>query len=364
MVKRSLITLACLAALSSYAATFPVAGSQWESQLGKYETLEECQAGANSVGNGEVTCTKAVLVKVASIPTPALGASIPKIGDTTEEPVATNIGAFRAICQYSHMNYDDPIARFGAFGTSHLHTFFGNTGTKATSTYEELRSSGNSTCYGGILNRTAYWVPSMVDQRTGKPVKPSGGNFYYKSGYSGILPEQIRMIPNGLRMIAGNGNSTVPQSRHRFKCVGKGSDALVGNIIQNCPVGASLIQEVVFPQCWDGINLDSPDHKSHMSYTVTRTVSWGQRYGRWCPESHPVPLPEITFNVIYPILEANEASYWKLSSDHEGSPPGSSTHADWFDGWDPEIKKAWTENCLQKSLDAHGHLLCNGKMLK
>ena len=358
MVKRSLISLACLVALSSNAATFPVDGSKWESQLGKYTTLEECQEAADSVGNGEVTCTKAVLVKVADVPTPAVGSSIPEIGTTNEQPVPSNVGAFRAICSFSHMNYDDPIVNFGVHGAAHLHSFFGNTGTKATSTYEELHSSGNSTCSGGILNRTAYWVPSMVDVRTGKPVKPSGGNFYYKTGYNGILPHQVQVIPSGLRMVAG------PSSRNKFKCSGMGSEGMVGNTIQNCPVGARLIQEVIFPQCWDGINLDSPDHKSHMANTVNRVVDWGQRYGRWCPESHPVPLPEITFNVSYPILEANEASYWKLSSDHEGSPPGSSSHADWFDGWDPEIKKAWTVNCLQKSLDAHGHLLCNGKMLK
>ena len=26
----------------------------------------------------------------------------------------------------------------------------------------------------------------------------------------------------------------------------------------------------MFPQCWDGVNLDAPDHKSHMAY------GWGQ----------------------------------------------------------------------------------------
>jgi hypothetical protein len=35
----------------------------------------------------------------------------------------------------------------------------------------------------------------------------------------------------------------------------------------------SLLQlDVIFPDCWDGRHLDSPDHKSHMAYSRNWTV--------------------------------------------------------------------------------------------
>jgi hypothetical protein len=38
----------------------------------------------------------------------------------------------RTACQFSHMAFDDPIVYPGQPGKSHLHVFFGNTGTNAT----------------------------------------------------------------------------------------------------------------------------------------------------------------------------------------------------------------------------------------
>ena len=54
------------------------------------------------------------------------------------------------------------------------------------------------------------------------------------------------------------------------------------------PSAARSGPPVSVPQCWDGVNLDSPDHKSHMAYPVGG-----------CPSTHPVPFPEITVNVAY-----------------------------------------------------------------
>lgn len=43
--------------------------------------------------------------------------------------------------------------------------------------------------------------------------------------------------------------------------------------------------QIVFPSCWDGVNLDSEDHKSHMSYPVGGAPDSGD-----CPSSHPVKV--------------------------------------------------------------------------
>lgn len=51
----------------------------------------------------------------------------------------------------------------------------------------------------------------------------------------------------------------------------------------NCPDG--LRSQVVFPSCWDGVNVDSDDHKSHMSYPLGSAPDSGD-----CPDTHPVKV--------------------------------------------------------------------------
>src|SRR4051812_28818359 len=43
-------------------------------------------------------------------------------------------------------------------------------------------------------------------------------------------------------------------------------------------------------RCWDGVNLDSPDHQSHMYNTVR---SEGFDNAPACPSTHPVRVPQV-----------------------------------------------------------------------
>lgn len=58
----------------------------------------------------------------------------------------------------------------------------------------------------------------------------------------------------------------------------------------NCKDGLRL--EIMFPSCWDGKNIDSADHKSHMAYP--NLVGDGQ-----CPEGFPVRLVTLFYEVIW-----------------------------------------------------------------
>ncbi len=257
------------------------------------------------------------------------------------------------------MAYDDPIVFPGQPGKSHLHTFFGNTGVTGNSTAESIRNSGNSSCRGGTLNRSAYWVPAMIDTRTNLAVMPSDiSHFYYKTGYLGVQPSSVRPFPAGLRMIAGDPKNTTAAARYAqtawsYHCSNAGNGQ--GSSIPNCGVGDEVVQVIEFPQCWDGVNLDSPDHKSHMAYANP------SRPG--CPASHPVPLPQITFNIHYPVKSANQASYWRLSSDTYSGPAGYSAHGDWWNGWDQNAMEAFVRTCNNQALDCKSHLLGDGRAI-
>jgi hypothetical protein len=275
---------------------------------------------------------------------------------TTEQPDVSNVGAFRISCKYSHMAYDDPIVFPGQPGRSHLHTFFGNTETNGNSTASSLLNSGNSTCTGGTINRSAYWIPSLINTMNGAPLAPSDAIFYYKGdGVPNIQP-----MPNGLRMIAGDARATTPppqySSHYRFHCERADfSSYNYGFVIPNCPAGDAIALELWFPDCWDGVNLDSADHKSHMAYASNAT----------CPPSHPVVMPKITFNVSWRVPVGASGSQYRLSSDAYPmtSPGGYSMHGDWFMGWKPDVRDAWINGCLRASRDCHAHLLGDGRAM-
>jgi hypothetical protein len=291
-------------------------------------------------------------VNLAAIPLGNLGVSVVQIAPTSEQPLPYEIGAFRTSCSFSHMNNDDPIVYPGQPGKAHLHAYFGNTGTNAMSTAQSLRTTGNSTCRGGIANRSAYWVPALIEP-DGTPVKPKSAQIYYKTGYEGVQPNQVRVFPRGLRMIAGNAKATGPgQRRSGWNCETYGGRF---NAIPDCQAGDSVIMVVQFPQCWNGRDLDSANHQSHMAYPENGG----------CPSTHPIAIPEITFNIYYAVPAGKRSASWRLSSDMYSAlqPGGYSAHADWFEGWDPAIAAAFVKNCDQASRDCHSHLLGDGRML-
>lgn len=266
-------------------------------------------------------------------------------------PAGDGVAAFRTVCDFSHMNFDDPLVFPGEIGRSHLHLFVGNTSVDAMT--NDMRAKGNSTCRGGTVNRTGYWVPAIIDTATGAPVAPSIVHIYYKTGYRGVRNQDVRPWPQGLRMLAGDPTNQRALPSHarnwRWHCHTGKYDPRAA-IPTDCPSGTEIVMEISFPQCWDGKNLDSPDHRSHMAYAS----------GRGCPSTHPVPIPEITYNFVFSVPPSG-AKAWRLSSDAYEGPPGYSMHADWWDGWDPEIVREIISQCINPGMDCGGGMLGKGR---
>jgi hypothetical protein len=93
------------------------------------------------------TSVGAPVIDNALIPGPTTESfSSHRVRATSEMTIDSDIGAFRTVCDYSHMNYDDPIVYPGQPGRAHLHTYFGNTLVNAFSTVNSVATTGNSTC--------------------------------------------------------------------------------------------------------------------------------------------------------------------------------------------------------------------------
>ena len=299
-------------------------------------------------------------INVAKIPAAVTGWNTARVQATSLAVSPSDSGSFRLGCFFSHMSFNDPIVYPGQPGASHLHTFVGNTGVDANSTSATIANSGNSTCSGGTLNRTAYWFPTMIDTTDGTPIAPSGFLVYYKTGYGGVKPADVKPVPNGLRMISGSASASSDATAQvgRYVCVGGVNG--VGwqkTIPSTCYQDNQLIMEVSFPQCWDGVNLDSPDHKSHMAEAT----------GSGCPSTHPVALPAISYEIYYDLAKVtlSRMAKWRLSSDNYASttPGGYSAHGDYLMGWDTTTMQKFIKNCDNPSVDCHANLLGDGTTL-
>jgi len=314
---------------------------------------------------GEVSIASEFDINSELIPAPIPASAAPDV-----------VGAFRFICTAGQLLKDDPIVYPGQAGASHLHQFYGNTGAKASSTYSSLRKSGQSTCMSP-LNRSAYWMPAMMDGR-GNVVRPDHIQIYYKrrpksdpkcSLTSGDPKAEGNCVdlPNGLKFVFGYDMVTgkAPTGSTYFNCKGTGADpghfATIPATIGNCVLGGQLGAVIKAPDCWDGKNLDSPNHRDHMAYSGYGT--WGYRK---CPSTHPYVVPGFTLQAWYTIAPGDDLKLWKLSSDdmRPDLPHGSTFHADFFMAWDPTIKQMWHDNCINKMLSCSAGDLGNGKMLK
>ncbi len=283
---------------------------------------------------------------LALVPPFATGYDTLRIRDTEELPAESreDKGAFRVSCDYSHMNNDDAIVYPNQQGKAHLHVYFGNTSVNYLSTAESIRTTGNSTCNGGIMNRTAYWAPAMIDTESNTPLKPRNALLYYKHG-------KVQEIPRGLKMIAGNMASDSAQPYEWFECNEKYSSRRP--YLVSCNNGGLVTVSVTFPDCWNGKDLDSADHKSHVAYSTN---------GR-CPGSHSKKLPTLSILIYYPVTSDKGTANWRLSSDNypKDKHAGYSSHSDFIMGWDEDIHKAWVENCINATKDCHAHLIGDGR---
>jgi len=306
-------------------------------------------------GSAPVHHRSGVAFDSAKIPRGVPGSAVDRVIHTGELPVPSDIGAFRTVCQYSHMNTDDAIVLPGQPGASHLHVYWGNTAVNAHSTAESIATTGNATCRGGTINRSAYWAPAVIDTGSGTPIAPELVHVYYKSGYRDVRPEQVQPMPNGLRMVAGDAKASGPQEFGHWSCWDGGGGKRA--TIPRCGVGDSVVMTLEFPQCWDGRNLDSADHRSHMAYAEP---------GHGCPGSHPVGLPVITYNVLYPVTATTDTARWRLSSDTYDAtlPGGFSVHGDWWDGWKADIKRTWITGCVNRPVTCHSNLLGDGRHME
>jgi hypothetical protein len=126
--------------------------------------------------------------------------------------------------------------------------------------------------------------------------------FYYSDATTDLA--DIQPIPLGMRIIVGSGMGQPGQEQNtsivRWHCnswraANDDDEVQYTSGIPSCDEGDIVRADLLFPNCCDGVNLDSDNHQSHLAYPIK---SGGQIV---CPNSHPASLVRLSYHFGYAV---------------------------------------------------------------
>ncbi|ESK84708.1 carbohydrate-binding module family 1 protein [Moniliophthora roreri MCA 2997] len=206
-----------------------------------------------------------------------------------------------------------------------------------------------STCSACSIkeNKSNYWKPTLYFQSpkngTFKRVTQPGssiGDFKGGMVVYYIQVGQVTAFPKGFRMISGDPylhsyNSSINGSRSiMMRCLE--TDLTSGKDYYGMPTTkckGGVRSQINFPTCWDGKNVDTPNHKDHVRYAIG--ASFGN-FGQGCPSTHPVQLPLLFLETV----AVSNHFVWAM-----GDPTGFGYHGDYMMGCPADTLKAAMAQC-------------------
>ncbi|KAL3470422.1 hypothetical protein BJX99DRAFT_239528 [Aspergillus californicus] len=263
----------------------------------------------------------------------------------------------------------DPLVSPGE-PSYHVHAIHGSDGFGMSSDMSSLLGGSCTSCEVK-QDKSAYWTPALyfVDSATGDSeiVDEVGGMLAYYLLYG----DKVEAFPEGFRMIAGDPfqrNFTWPvpdppksewtgdqasqkaleQKALGFNCLNyeETAEPSLGRhflpekayLDEHCTDGVRF--EVMFPSCWNGKDVDSDDHKSHMAYPSL--VMDGT-----CPEGFETRVVSLFFETIWNTYAFKDRDgYFALST---GDPTGFGYHGDFMHGWESGVLEKAVETCTNES---------------
>lgn len=263
----------------------------------------------------------------------------------------------------------DPLVNPGV-PADHSHTIFGGQDFSFSTTPYDLNSSDCTSCIV-TQDKSSYWTPSLYfqsDDGTFTEVENNGGMLAYYLLYG----DNITAFPQGFSMISGDNNrrsfdlpvpdppksewtgSAVTQSALAQKAIGwnclnygKTAEASLYRhtmptkeyMDANCTDGMRI--ELMFPSCWNGKDVSSSDHKSHVAFpdlVMTGT----------CPDGYETRLPSLFYETIWDTYAFKGKSGQFVLSN--GDTTGCGYHGDFMMGWEStEFLQEAVDTCTYES---------------
>ncbi|MFF5014656.1 DUF1996 domain-containing protein [Streptomyces sp. NPDC001165] len=261
---------------------------------GAQQGVGQGQNGAGQGGNGPVASDYADITSVQpNVPNP------PRQDDASR-------GTFTSECGVNAgglFNSDNVIVAPGVSnGAHHFHDYIGNQSNNAFASDEDLADAETS-CVDQGDKSTYYWP--VLRLQNGKQERDAGAPGGGTEGNAGqiVTAKQVTLtfvgsprgkvteMPRLLRIITGDAKAFVngpANANASWSCTGF-EDRQLKDKYPLCPSGSDVVRTFHFQSCWDGRNIDSANHRTHVAFAGPDGS---------CPEGFRA-IPQLVQRIVY-----------------------------------------------------------------